>query len=83
MGVQISCGVYPEVSASNALQGIAQAFRRGVSKACEPERGPDIGRTLDVGSCTHADLDTAEISSVPSDWLHQGQERDSFSEGLR
>jgi len=31
----------------------------------------------------HDDLDSAEIRGVPGDWVHQGEERNSFGARLR
>src|SRR5579872_5310597 len=38
VGVQISCGVYSQVPAQSAVQGIASAFGRGIPATGEAER---------------------------------------------
>jgi putative transposase len=41
------------------------------------------GRPSDAGSCSHDDLDPAEIRGLASDRLYQEQERDPFGPCLR
>src|SRR5580704_6821470 len=88
MGVQIPCGVLPcgvhsQVRQEDALRGIAATPRGGVSQTGDAKGKQSRGRPSDAGSCSHDDLDPAEIRGLASDRLHQEQERDPFGPCLR
>ena len=79
MGMQISCGVYSEVSEEGTVKGIAPIFGGNVPKACGAEGVPGIGRAFTAGSCTYVDIDTAEIFGISSNRVYKREERNPHS----
>ena len=77
MGMQISCGIHPEVSAQGALQGAAAPLGSRIPVAYGAEGMPRGGRAFDAGSCAYAAECAAEVCGVAGGGLHQGQERDT------
>jgi len=77
MGMQVSCGVYPEVSAQGDVRADtprAWADHAGVGPT-ERERGG--GRASEGGSCAHDVVDTAEVFGLRGGGVYQGEECDS------
>src|SRR5579862_4923042 len=76
MGVQIPCGVYPQMSEESAVRGSTKVSGGSVPSSGRAEGEPDRGRASAPRPCAYDDLDSAEICRVASDWVHQGEERD-------
>ena len=75
--MQVSCGVYPEVSAQGDVRADtprAWADDAGVGPA-ERERGG--GGASEGGSCAQDIVDTAEVFGLRGGGVQQGEERDS------
>jgi len=64
VGVQISRGIYPEVSSPDAVWAIAAPLGRGVSKTGRAKGEPDRRGASDARSCAYADFDSAEVRGV-------------------
>ena len=75
MGLQISCGVHSQVPQEDALWRTEAASRGGVSSTGDAEGKKSRGGPLDAGSCSHDDIDPAEIRGFAGDRVHQGEER--------
>lgn len=76
MGMQISVVFIPKCRRRTLYRELRKQFGRGISKASAAKRKSDIRRALDSGSCTYADLGSAEICSIVGGWIHQRQECD-------
>src|SRR2546427_5071620 len=77
MGMQVSCGVHPEVSTQGDVWVDTQrtwADHAGVSTT-ERERGG--GGASDGRSCSHDVVDPAEVFGIRGGGVHQGEECDS------
>ena len=77
MGMQVSCGVHPEVSTQGDVWVDTQrtwADHAGVS-ITERERGG--GGASDGRSCSHDVVDPAEVFGIRGGGVHQGEECDS------
>ena len=83
MGVQIPCGVYPEVSKEESVSRITKTFDRSVPALGTAEREPDRRRALDVGSRAYVDCDSAEVCCIAGGGIHQRQECDSLGANIR
>src|SRR5271157_4939772 len=83
VGVQIPCGVHPEVPQKDAVRGTETARGRGVPQVGGAERESHRRRAPDARSRAQDDCDSAEVCGVASDWVYQGQERDSLGAGVR
>src|SRR5207249_3390658 len=77
------CGVHPEVPAKDFVQGTEAVSGGGIPTVGRAEGKSDRRRTFDARPCAHDDSDSAEVRGVASDWVYQGQERDSPGTGLR
>src|SRR5438093_5104324 len=82
MGVQISCGVHPEVPSKDVVQRTEAVSGGGVPAIGRAEGESNRGRAFDAGSCAHDDCDSAEVRGVASDRVYQGEEGDSLGTGL-
>ena len=74
MGMQVSCGVHPEVSTQGDVWVDTQrtwADHAGVS-ITERERGG--GGASDGRSCSHDVVDPAEVFGIRGGGVHQGEE---------
>src|SRR3989454_12829697 len=76
MGMQIPCGVHPQVSAQGALRFVASALGQPVPRVGAPQGMRDRGGAPDGRSCAHAGLDSAEILGLAGDGVYERQERD-------
>jgi len=83
MGMQISCGVHPEIPAQGALRVAAQAPGEFVSGVGAAQGMRDWGGALDGRSCAHAGLDSAEIFGIAGHGVYQRQECDPHRADLR
>src|SRR5579871_4570132 len=75
MGLQISCGIYPEAAQESYLRRIAQASLGGI---------PGVGASQGVGgsrrafarrSCAHVFEHSAEVRRGQRGGIHEGKER--------
>ena len=82
MGLQLLRDIHSEVSAQDAVLGVAQAFRRSVSQTRRAEGEPDRGRVFDAWPRAHNYSDNSEVRGVAGDWFYQGQECDLFGRGI-
>jgi len=80
--MQVSCGVYPEVSTQSALWAITTGLGKSAQVIGRTERMPGRGRTLDAGPRAHVAVDTAEILGLLGHGVHEGQECDSHRAGV-
>lgn len=71
MGVQILCGIHSQILAQSHVSEIATISRQNLPRSGAVERVSDRRRAFVRGSCTHVDLDSAEVFSVASDGMHQ------------
>src|SRR5208283_3798960 len=74
VGVQIPCGVYPQVPEEDLARRTATALGRGVPQAGGAEgesnrRGASAARPR-----AHDDRDSAQVCGVASDWVYQREE---------
>src|SRR5262245_8781086 len=83
MGVQISRGVYSEVSKKDVVRGVASAPGRGVPQFGQAKRMHDPRRSNDARSCAHVDIDPTETCSVTGRRIYQRQECDTHGSGVR
>src|SRR5450631_472068 len=83
MGVQISCGIHPEVSAEVAVSGAAFALGGDVSRVDAATGIGGGGRAPVGGSCAHAFVDSTKVVSVAGDGVHQGKECNSHCPDVR
>ena len=74
MGMQIPCGVYPEVPEEDTVQGITPTYGGNISKVSGTEGESDIGRAFTARPCTHADIDTAEIFCIAGNRVYKREE---------
>src|SRR5215467_12504184 len=73
VGLQVSCGVYPEVSSESALPRVATASWRSLSYVSRAKGMSRRRGTLDGRSRAHAPVDSSEVLCRPGRWLHQGE----------
>ena len=82
MGMQIACGVHPEVPA----EGVVSGHPAGVGDGIPPFGGAvgmQSGRgAFDARSCAQAVERAAEVFGVERDGVHQREERDSDRAGV-
>ena len=76
MGLQISRGVYPEVSQEEYLWMGADGVGTDHLRVGAAEGGRGGGGLLDGGSCAHVAVDTAEVFSVRGGGVYQRTECD-------
>jgi len=69
MGVRISCGVYPKMSAPDAIWLAETLPGRSDPPVGRAKGKLDRGRTSDARSCPYADIDTAEVCGIPGGGL--------------
>ena len=82
MGMQIPCGVHPEVSAQSSLQGVAGASGRSVPVAYGAQGMPCRVGSLDDGPCPYAAERAAEACGLAGGRIHQGEKRDPSGEDV-
>jgi hypothetical protein len=82
MGMQISCGVHPEVSEEGVVSAIEAGTGNGVSRTGATTGERNYRGAPDAGSCAHVDLDSAEAFGVIADGVHERQECDSHRAGV-
>lgn len=80
--MQIPCGVHSEVPEENVVREVAPASWRGIPAVGATEGVPDTRGAPDVGSCSHADCDTAEVRGIAGGWLPQGEKCDPRSSSI-
>ena len=61
MGMQVSCGIYPERAKEGVVREEAEVFRAGVSRVGTAEEESDRSRAYAYRSCAYADQYPAEV----------------------
>ncbi len=82
MGLQVSCGMDTEVSEKSDLPEDTRASRDIVSGPRVAEGMQNSGGTSSSRSCSHVDLDPAQVCRIPGGRLHKGEERNLYRQGL-
>ena len=77
MGMQVSCGVHPEVSAQSDVWVDTQRVRIDHSGVGTAQREQSRGGASDGRPCAHDAVDSTEVLGVRGGGVHQGEERDS------
>jgi len=79
MGMQISCGIHPEVSQEKHLRMGEKRVRADPPGFSPAERERSGGGASDGRPCAHAVVDTTEVLGLGGGGVYQGQEcnRDS------
>ena len=83
MGMQIPCGVHPEIPTQGALRFFAQTPGHIVSGVGTAEGMRDWGRAPHGRSCAYAAFDSAEVLGIASNGVYEGQERHPDCADLR
>jgi len=71
VGVQVPCGVYPEISQESDFRADTKASRADSAEIGTATGGPDRRRPPDGGPRSHDDIDSAEVLGFSGNWLHQ------------
>ncbi len=82
MGLQVSCGMDTEVPEKSDVPEDKRASRDIVPGPRVAEGMQSSGGTSSSRSCSHADLDSAQVCRIPGGWFHQGEECDLYRAGL-
>src|SRR5229473_3644864 len=82
MGMQISRGVYTEVSEESVVSTVAEGTRNGVSGIGQTAGERSAGGASDGRSCAYAALDTAEAFGFGGDGIRERQKRYSRCTGV-
>ena len=77
MGVQIPCGVYPQILTQSNVSRLATVFGRNFPRVGCSQRVSDRRGTSVLRSCAYVDLNTAEVCGVSSGGIYQRKECDS------
>src|SRR5210317_1714319 len=70
VGVQISCGVHPEVSPKDAVCAIEEAVGRGIPAVGDAKGESDRRGTYAELSRAYANRDSAQVRGVAGDRFH-------------
>ncbi len=79
MGMQVSCGVYPERAEERVVWEDTEDFGASVSRIGTAEEEPDRNWAYAGGSCAYADQYTPTVCGGRGDRVSQRQECDSNS----
>ena len=82
MGLQISCGIYPEETQENDIWSDPQASWRDIAGVAGTKGMSDCGRAFDVGSRAYVHQHSAEALGIVCGWLYQREEFDIDSETI-
>ena len=80
VGVQVSCCIYTEMPTESNIRSIATAIGRSIPHVGRAKGESDIGRALDARPCSYADIDSAKVCGVTSDWIYKRKECDPHCE---
>ena len=75
MGVQISCGIYPEVPTQDLVRAVATPPWGSVSQVSGAEGEPHLGGTPDARPCASTDEHTAKIQCIECNGVLEREEQ--------
>ena len=75
MGMQIPCGIYPDIQEEGNIQQSKKRTRRTVSRVRHPEGGRDSRGACREWPCPHAGVHTAQVQRLANCGGHKGVER--------